>query len=164
MGAAIRIGVWNALFLVAAVLAQTADGQPIIDEELMTSAATVMPGDLVEDDIREALRNGLWQEGVVAVAVSIPRQDEYATFVFRRFSDGTYSAVDASRTVAYAAFGYFGWPADEYDRFETEPVSWQATANGNSLLRVRVRAWRDDQRYTVIGHYLVNAKGEVLQP
>jgi hypothetical protein len=153
-----------AIFVLAALSAGTVAGQSAIDEALVAAAATVMPNDLTEDDVRAALQKGLWQGEPIAVAVSIPRQHEYATFVFRRLSDGTYSAADASRTVAFAAFGYFGWPSDEYERFETEPVSWQATQNGGSLLRVRVRAWRHGQRYTVTGHYLVSAQGEVSQP
>jgi hypothetical protein len=153
-----------AVFVFAALSSGAVAGQPTVDEALVTAAATVMPRDLTSDDIRAALQKGLWQVEPLAVAISIPRQHEYATFVFRRLSDGTYSAADASRTVAFAAFGYFGWPRDEYERFETEPVSWQTTQNGGSLLRVRVRAWRQGQRYSVTGHYLVNAQGEVTNP
>jgi hypothetical protein len=151
-------------FVFAALLSGALVGQPTIDEALIAAATTVMPSDLMEGDVRAILQSGLWQEEPVAVAVSIPRQDECLTLVFRLLSDGTYSAVDASRTVAFAAFGFFGWPRQEYERFETEPVSWQATRNGNSLLRVRVRAWRDGQRYTATGHYLVNTEGEVFNP
>jgi hypothetical protein len=150
--------------LFALLLSGAVTGQPTIDEALVAAAATVMPSDLTEGDVRVVLQGGLWQGEPVAVAVSIPRQDEYLTLVFRLLPDGTYSAVDASRTVAFAAFGFFGWPRQEYERFETEPVSWQAAPNGDSLLRVRVSAWRDGQRYTVTGHYLVNARGEVFNP
>jgi hypothetical protein len=59
---------------------------------------------------------------------------------------------------------FFGWPRHEYERFETEPISWQPSGNGGSLLRVRTSAWRNGQRYTVTGHYFVNAKGEVFNP
>jgi hypothetical protein len=151
-------------FLFAALLSGAVAAQPTIEEALVAAAATVMPSDLTESDVRAALQKGLWQEEPVAVAVSIPRKDEYLTLVFRLLSDGAYSAVDASRTVAFAAFGFFGWPRQEYERFETEPVSWRATPDGGSLLRVRVSAWRDGQRYTVTGHYFVNAKGEVFNP
>lgn len=152
------------LLLTAALSSAAVAGQPTIDQALMEAAATVTPSDLTESDVRAALQRGLWQEEPIAVAVSIPRQDEYMTLVFRLLSDGTYSAVDASRTVAYAAFGFFGWPRHEYERFETEPIGWRVTQDGGSLLRVRVSAWREGQRYTAAGHYLVDAEGRVFNP
>jgi hypothetical protein len=98
----------RALLLIAALLFGPLAGQPIIDEALLVAAAArVMPSDLTGSEVRAALQKGLWQDEPIAVAVSIPRQDEYMTFVFRLRTDGTYSAVDASRTVVYAAFGIF---------------------------------------------------------
>ena len=138
--------------------------RPLVDEALRSAARPLMPREMTDAELSAALSDGLWRQDLNAVAVARPEGPGYRTYVFVRQGDGSYAATNASRTVANAAFGYFGWPAAEYERYETEPVDWRMTDNGNSLLYVQVRAWRQGQRYTVTGHYLVGADGSVSAP
>lgn len=82
------------------------------------------------------------------------------TFVFRRQPDGTYSAEDAS-WVARTAFGFWGFPREEIERFETEPIAWRLNQEQHLLVQIRTRGWRDGQRYTASGYYLVAPDGSV---
>jgi hypothetical protein len=136
----------------------------LVDEALLSAARPLLPREMTDAELSAALRDGLWRQDLHAVAVSRPEGMGYRTYVFVRQGDGSYAATNASSTVANAAFGYFGWPATEYERYETEPVDWRITDNGHSLLYVRVRAWRQGQRYTVIGHYLVGPDGSFTNP
>ena len=136
----------------------------LVDEALHSAARPLMPRDMTDAELTATLGGGLWRQDLNAVAVAWPEGMGYRTYVFVRQGDGSYAATNASRVVANAAFGYFGWPADEYERYETAPVDWRMTDNGHSLLYVRVRAWRQGQRYTVTGHYLVSPDGSVSAP
>ena len=65
--------------------------------------------------------------------------------------------------IEYALLGKLGAPdRSRYERFETEPVEWLTVADDFFLLDVRLRAWRDGQRYTVFGPVHVNADGSVV--
>ena len=149
-----------ALFIVTALWLGAADGQPRVDDALVTAARTVMPDDLTDSQLREALEAALWHADPPAVAVSIPRGDEYKTFVFRRQPDDTYSAEDAS-WVAHTAFGFWGFPREEIESFETKPLAWRVNEGRHLLVQIRTRGWRNGQRYTASGYYLVSPDGRV---
>lgn len=82
------------------------------------------------------------------------------TFVFRQQLDGTFSAVDAS-WVARTAFGFWGFRAEEIEKFETEPLRWHVNEGGHLMVQIRTRGWRNGQRYSASGYYLVSADGSV---
>ena len=135
-----------------------------VDEALKSAARSLLPPEMTDAELAATLSGGLWRDDLNALAVAMPDGAEYRIYAFVRLADGSFAATNASRVVAYAAFGYFGWPAAEYERYETEPLGWRITDNGNSLLYVRVRAWRQGQRYSIVGHYLVAADGSVSAP
>jgi hypothetical protein len=147
-----------ALFFSTLLLSSALSGQPVIDEALLTAARSVIPSDLNENEIRAVLETGLWHDDSSAVAISIPRQNEYMTFVFRRQPDGALSAADVS-WVANTVFGAWGFPRDDIERFETKPVRWQSGNRGNLLLWIQTRGWRKGQRYTGTDVYLVFPDG-----
>ena len=148
------------LLSIAALAAGTALGEPPVEEALVTSARSVMPGDLGDSEVRAMLESGVWREEPRAVALSIPRGAEYMTFVFRRQADGSYSAADAS-WVANTAFGFWGFPRDEIERFETEPLSWHLNDDGHLHVLIQTKGWREGQRYTARGYFLVAPDGTV---
>ena len=144
--------------IVALLIAGITNGQPAIDEALMSAAQSVMPAELSGDEIRAFLEGGLWLDDASAVALSIPREDEYMTFVFRSQPDGSYSAQDVS-WIANTVFGVWGYPRAEIERFETTPLRWELGREGNLLLYARTRGWRQGQRYTGTDVYLVFPDG-----
>jgi hypothetical protein len=148
------------VFLALAVIAHSVSGQADVDEPLRNAAATVFPSDLTAPAVDSALESGLWHQNPPAVAVSIPRGNESATFIFVRQTDGTYSAADIS-WAARTAFGFWGFPREEIERFEMQPLTWQTNHNGTLMVRIRTRGWREGQRYTAQGLYLVSADGTV---
>jgi len=146
-----------ALFVSAFLFSSAPNGQPAVDEALLTAATTVMPSELSEGEIRELLQAGVWHDSS-AVAISIARQNEYMTFIFRRQPDGSFSAQDVS-WIANTVFGVWGFPRMEIERFETKPLRWQAGSGGNLLLYAQTRGWREGQRYTGTDVYLVFPDG-----
>jgi hypothetical protein len=115
---------------------------------LHAAALAVMPQGTDQAEVVAALAAGLWRQDRAAVAVTLPRETETLAYVFVRQADGSFAATDATRVISRAAFGYFGWPAEEYERFEIQPLGWQMREGGQSLLRTQVQAWRQGQRYT----------------
>lgn len=147
-----------AFFFSMLLLSGALSGQPAIEKALLKAACIVISSDMNEDEIRSVLEAGLWSDDSSAVAISIPRQDEYMTFVFRLQPDGTFSATDVS-WIANTVFGAWGFPRDEIERFETKPVSWRSGNRGNLLLRIQTRGWREGRRYTGWDVYLVSPDG-----
>lgn len=136
----------------------------LVEDPLLAAARLLLPSEMTDADVSAVLRDGLWRQDLNAVAVSHPEGTEYRTYVFVRQGDGSYAATNASSTVANAASAYFGRPVTEFERYETEPVDWRIADNGQSLLYVEVRAWRQGQRYAVTGYYLVGPDGSVTNP
>jgi hypothetical protein len=147
-----------ALFLSMLFFSRAVNSQPAIDKSLLSAAVTVMPSECAEGEIRGLLEAGVWHDDLSAVAISIPRKNEYMTFVFRRQPDGSFSGQDVS-WIANTVFGVWGFPRSEIERFETKPLKWQASLNGNLLLYVQTRGWREGQRYTGTDVYLVFPDG-----
>lgn len=147
-----------ALILATALLPAPASSQPADDEALLTAARAILPSDLSEGEIRSALATGLWHDDPSAVAISVPRQNEYLTFVFRRQPDGAFSAEDVS-WAANTVFGVWGFRREEIERFETTPIGWRPGSGGNLLLVIQTRGWRAGQRYTGSDIYLVFPDG-----
>jgi hypothetical protein len=148
------------VLFVFGVFSAVANCQTQIEESLLGAALSVFPDDVSEDEAMTLLQSGLWHDDPTAVAVSIPRGNECLTFIFLSQPDGTYSAADAS-WVSGAAFGFWGFPREEIERFEIEPLSWSINHHGNLMVRIRTRGWREGQRYTASGAYLVSPDGSV---
>ena len=114
------------------------------------------------DLVTEARASGLWTDDGAAAAVSIPMDDRTGVYVLLMRPNGEYTIADISR-IQDGLFTKLGLaePAD-YERYETQPVEWITLEGGNLLLKVRLRAWRDGQRYTVSGPVIIRPDGSVL--
>ncbi len=88
--------------------------------------------------------------------------DRTGVYVLLMRPNGEYTIADISR-IQDGLFTKLGLaePAD-YERYETQPVEWITLEGGNLLLKVRLRAWRDGQRYTVSGPVIIRPDGSVL--
>lgn len=132
----------------------------VVDEALLTAARSSMPQEMTDAELSATLGGGRWRQDGEAVAVTLPRANGTLAFVFVRQPDGSFAATDATQVIARSAFGFFGWPAEEYERYEIEILDWPSP----SLLRAEVRAWRQGQRYTTGGQFLVFRDGSVSAP
>ncbi len=112
--------------------------------------------------IHVAQSTGLWTQNRSAAAVSI--SDDWGTGVYvvlNRENDAPL-VVNITR-IGSALFIKLGL-ADrtEYESYEIQPVEWLEETNARFILSVRLRAWRDGQRYTVSAPVVVNADGSVI--
>ena len=140
------------------------DGTSRLDAALLATAQKAMPGEIATNQLTRALETGLWNSDRTAVAVSVLQQHPKASvvFVFLQQPDGTYLAADASR-VEVGNFGKLGLlPRTDYERFETTPVEWLHRDDGLFQVRIRTRAWRAGQRYTVYEPLIIRPDGVVI--
>jgi hypothetical protein len=128
---------------------------------LRVAALAVMPQGTGQAEVDAALAAGVWRQDRAAVAVTLPRENETLAYVFVRQADGSFAATDATRVISFAAFGYFGWPAEEYERFEIQPLGWEMREGGASMLRTQTQAWRQGQRYTTGDIFFVGPDASV---
>jgi hypothetical protein len=139
-------------------------GEPRLDDALLSVANKAMPGEITRNQLIRALDAGLWNSDRTAVAISVSRQHlkDSVVVVFLRQPDGSYLAADASR-VEVGNFGKLGLlPRTDYERFETIPVEWLHRDDGLFQVRIRTRAWRAGQRYTVYEPLIIQPDGTVL--
>jgi hypothetical protein len=139
-------------------------GESRLDAALLAAGQKAMPGEIATNHLIRALETGLWNSNRTAVVVSVSQQHpkESVVFVFLRQPDGTYLAADASRVEA-GNFGKLGLlPRTDYKRFETTPIEWLHRDDGLFQVRIRTRAWRDGQRYTVYEPLIIRPDGVVL--
>jgi hypothetical protein len=149
-----------ALILFALAAAASA-GESRIDVALLAAAQNAMPVEIATNQWTRALESGLWNSNRTAIAVSITQPKASVVFVFLRQTNDTYLAADASG-VEGGNFGKLGRSRTEYERFETTPVEWLHREDGWFQVRMRTRAWRDGQRYTVSEPLLIKPDGTVL--
>lgn len=111
------------------------------------------------DVINAAMANGLWTESRNAAAVVVHTKAGYV-FVMLKISDN-YLVVNVSPIVP-ALFAKLG-SADraEYQKYTVEPVRWIRETGPTFVAELRLRAWRDDQRYSVTAPVVVNQDGTV---
>ena len=114
------------------------------------------------DLIAEAKATGTWNDDRTAAAVSIPSENRTGVYVMLVQPNGEHTTIDISR-IEDGLFAKLG-TADraEYEKYETTPIEWTALEDGKLLLKVRLRAWRDGQRYTVSGPVIIRPDGSVL--
>jgi hypothetical protein len=136
-------------------------GDARTDASLFAVARRVTPSEIGSTQLAGALESGLWNSNRTAVAISIAQPKASVVLVFVRQEQGTFLPVDVSRVEA-GLFGMLGRPRADYDRFETTPVEWVIRTDGRFLVRMRTRAWRGGQRYTVSDLLLIGADGTVF--
>ncbi len=100
-------------------------------------------------------------EAATAVAFVLPRPKASIIVILLRQPSGSYIAADASG-VEGGNFGKLGRPRTDYSRFETTPVKWLSREDGMFQVRMRTRAWRTGQRYTVSEDLIIKSNGTVL--
>src|SRR5258705_1149205 len=144
-----------------ALIATASAGESRIDAALLAAAQNAMPGEIAANQWTRALESGLWNSNRTALAVSITQPKASVVFVFLRQTNGTYLSADASG-VEGGNFGKLGRPRTDYERFETTPVEWLRREDGWFQVRMRTRAWRGGQRYTVSEPLLIKPDGTVL--
>ena len=147
--------------ILSALVAAASAGESRIDAALLAAAQNAMPEEIAANQRIRALESGLWNSNRTALAVSITQPKASVVFVFLRQTNGTYLAADASG-VAGGNFGKLGRPRTDYERFETTPAEWLHREDGWFQVRMRTRAWRDGQRYTVSEPLLIKPDGTVL--
>lgn len=114
------------------------------------------------DLVAEANASGIWTSDRTAAAVSIPMKNRTAVYVLLMNPSGEFTTADVSR-IEDGVFRKLGLAQrSDYERYETRPIELSTLDDGNLLLKVRLRAWRNGQRYTVSGPVIVRADGSVL--
>ena len=134
----------------------------ILGSLLAITSATFAAEESDIDLIAEARASGLWTDDGTAAAVSIPMDNRTGVYVLLVRPNGEYTIADISR-IERGLFTTLGLatPAD-YEKYETQPVEWITLEDGNLLLKVRLQAWRDGQRYTVSAPVIIRPDGSVL--
>ena len=152
---------FRAALILFAVVAVASGNESRVDAALLAAAQRAMPREIATNQLIRALESGLWNSNRTAVAVSITQPKASLVFVFLRQANGTYLATHASG-VEGGNFGKVGRPRADYERFETTPVGWLHREDGWFQVRMRTRAWRGGQRYTVSEPLLIKPDGTVL--
>jgi len=152
---------FRAALILFALVAAASAGESPPDAALLAAAQKAMPRPIAANQLVRALESGLWNSNRTAVAVSITQPKASVVLVFLQQGNGTYLAADASG-VEGGNFGKLGRPRTEYERFETTPVEWLHRENGWFQVRLRTRAWRGGQRYTVSEPLLIKPDGTIL--
>ncbi len=135
-----------------------------LDSALVAAAQKSMPEGIDTHLLIKSLERGFWNSDRKAVAVSVPQRHpkESLVFIFMRQPDGRYLAADASGVEA-GNFGKLGLlPRADYERFETKPVEWLGRDDGLFQVRIRTRAWKGGQRYTVYEPLIIKPDGTVM--
>ena len=152
---------FHAALILFALTAVALAGESRTDTKLLASAQKAMPREIATNRLVQALESGLWNSNRTAFAVSIPQPRASVVFVFLKQITGLYLAVDASG-VESGNFGKLGRPRTDYERFETTPVEWFHRNDDLFAVRMRTRAWRGGQRYTVSEPLLIRPDGTVF--
>ena len=154
---------WKALLILfPLVLQAVCQGEESrVDDALSSAARKALPREIVTNGLAKALQGGLWNSNRTALAISIPQPKASVIFVFLRRADGTFIAADASG-VEGGNFGKLGRPRSDYSRFETTPIEWLPHRDDLFRVRMRTRAWRGGQRYTVSEDLVIKSDGTVL--
>jgi len=114
------------------------------------------------DIIQAAQSTGLWTDGRSAAAVSILAEWGTGVYVVLSRKDEMPLVVNVTR-IGSALFTKLGLAArSEYERYEIEPVECLEETDSRFMLSVRLRAWRDGQRYTVSAPAIVSADGSII--
>lgn len=114
------------------------------------------------DFLAEASASGIWNDDRTAAAVSIPMGNRTGVYVLLVRPNGEHTTADISR-IENGLFAKLGTAErSDYEKYETAPIEWKALEDGNLLLKVRLQAWRDGQRYTVLGPVIIRPDGSVL--
>ena len=135
-----------------------------LDTALLAAVQKAMPRKIGTRQLNDALEMGLWNSNRTAVAISVSQQhpQDSLVFVFLRQPDGAYLVADASG-VEVGNFVKLGFlPRADYERFETIPVEWLHRDDGLFQVRIRTRAWKAGQRYTVYEPLIIRPDGTVL--
>lgn len=153
------------LMLFALILGiHAAASESNLDAALLAAAQNAMQEKVAAEQLTKALAIGLWNSDRTAIAISVPQQHpkHSIVLVFLRQPDGTYLATDASG-VEVGNFGKLGLlPRADYEHFETVPVEWLHRDDGLFQVRIRTRAWKSGQRYTVYEPLIIRPDGTVL--
>lgn len=129
---------------------------------LATASVACAAADPEIDLVAEAKASGIWNDDRTAGAVSIPGDSRSNIYVLLLLPNGDHKTTDISR-IEDGLFAKLGTAErSEYERYETTPIEWKTLEDGDFLLKVRLRAWRDGQRYTVSGPVIVRTDGSVL--
>lgn len=146
-----------------AVLASAIVGAavPGADAPWIHAARKVVPGEVPASELRQAVQGGLWNTARTAVVFVLSRPKGSQVVVLLHPPDGACLAVDVSR-VEEGNFGKLGRPRTEFSRYETTPVRWLSREDGLFQVRLRTRAWRGGQRFTVSEDLLLRSDGTVL--
>lgn len=138
--------------------------EPHLESALVAAAQNSMPEGIDRHLLIKSLESGLWNSDRKAVAVSVPQKHpkESLVFIFMRQPNGRYLAADAIGVEA-GNFGKLGLlPRADYERFETKPVEWLDRDDELFQVRIRTRAWRNGQRYTVYEPLIIRPDGTVV--
>lgn len=131
-------------------------------EKLKLAVLGVVGSDYEAETVDAAVANGLWDESRQALAMAIPGEDHTGIFALMKQQSGEFAAVDVS-IIEKGLFRKLGLAdRSSYERYETVPVEWIPMANERQMLIVRLRAWKEGQRYTVTGPVVIEASGQVI--
>lgn len=127
----------------------------LIIATLIATSSVACATDVPDIDlIAEAEASGTWNDDKSAVAISIPSENHTGIYVLLVQPNGDHTTIDISR-IEDGLFAKLGTAERaEYD--------WKALEDGDLLLNMRLRAWRDGQRYTVSGPVIIRPDGSVL--
>ena len=130
---------------------------------LMAALSYSAVAELADADlVAEAKEAGLWSHDKSFGAVSIAGISGTRVYVLLLQPSGEYVEIDVSR-IEDGLFIKLGLAERaKYEKYETTPIEWHALEGGNMQLTVRLRAWRDGQRYTVTGPVVVRSDGSLI--
>ena len=129
-------------------------------DNLMDVAYKTLKKKVEKAKVEKAVKKGFWNDEKNAVVVTVFIKKASVNYVFIIKEGGTISPVDISN-VEGGNLGKIGWSKNEYEKVETEPVNWIKRKDRLLQIKMRTRAWKDGQRYTVYEPLILDRKGKV---
>jgi hypothetical protein len=140
-------------------LSCAADG---METELVQAAIKHLSQSFTEEDIRNSVKQGLWNAGRSAVVIALPGTKKTTIVMFIQGNGKSFKPVDIS-LVEDGSLGKIGIGGRKScSKVESVPVEWIARDDECFQIKIRTRAWKDGQRYTVYEPLIVTADGRAL--
>ena len=120
------------------------------DKELYESIKMSFHGKYSEVEINDLLSKGVWNKDKTAIVIIDISKTSTLIYVFLKQDNGSFSTFNIS-FLEKLNFGKLGRKRGYYDKFELQPIIHEKTKGFPLAVGIRTQAWKDGQRYTVVG-------------
>ena len=133
-----------------------------MDKELFDAVKNQLSQVYTIEDIRNSVMHGLWNPVKTAIVITFHSSKKTTIYMFIPDKEEKYKAVDIS-LVENGNIGKIGIAGrEQYSKIESTPFEWIIRKDENYQIKIRTRAWKDGQLYTVYEPLIVTEDGKPL--